>query len=176
MTITGLVTCGISHFLPVLLFFFLPVCVILLVNVILFIITARKLKNAAEETRFATKSKAKVTDRLMLYMKLIAILGFTWIFWFIALFTQTPIFTYPTIFLHGLNGAFIFVAFTVKRSVYRMILMRIKYLRGRHKNINNTISRLNPQLRAQNNYLHSKSDTNFTLWNEHFRDRFSSIV
>ena len=158
------------------IFFFGPVCVILLVNIVLFTITARKLKQTAEETRFVTKSKAKVSDRLFLYMKLIAILGFTWIFWFIALFTQTPLFTYPTIFLHGLNGAFIFFAFTVKRSVYRLIILRIKYLRGRHKHINTTIRRLNPQLKTTNNLVHSKSDTNFTLWNEHFRDRFSSLV
>lgn len=148
-----------------------------MVNVVLFVITAQKLKETAEQTRFATKSKAKVTDRLVLYMKLIAILGFTWIFWFIALFTQTPIFTYPTIFLHGLNGAFIFVAFTVKRNVYRLVVLRIKYLRGRHKRINTTIRRLHPQIRrpSANPYTCSKSE--FTVWNDPFqRSRLSSIV
>ena len=141
--------------------------------------TALKLKRCARETRFATKSKAKVTVRLVLYMKLLTMLGITWIFWFIALFTQTPVFTYPTIILHGLNGAFIFVSFTVKRNVYRLIVVRIKYLRG-HRHIHTAINRLNSRpysdgRRGSAHPMVSKSDTQFTIWMDPFRDRFSSV-
>ncbi|CAG2111050.1 unnamed protein product [Medioppia subpectinata] len=175
----GQVTCGISHFAPILIFFFIPVTIILTVNVCLFTVTALKLKRCAEETRFATRSKAKVTDRLAIYMKLLTMLGITWIFWFIALFSQTPVFTYPTIILHGLNGAFIFVSFTVKRNVYRLVVSRIKHLRG-NRRIDTTIRRLNTQIKtpniaAINRSLYSKSETQFTLFNDVFRDRYSSV-
>ncbi|XP_054157146.1 probable G-protein coupled receptor Mth-like 3 [Oppia nitens] len=177
----GRVTCGISHIAPILMFFFIPVSIILTVNVGLFIVTAMKLKRCAEETRFATRSKAKVTVRLVLYMKLLTMLGVTWIFWFIALFTQTPVFTYPTIVLHGLNGAFIFVSFTVKRNVYRLIVYRIKYLRG-HRHIGTAIKRFNNHRPAVKSVSGvgvgvggDKSETQFSLFNDPFKDRFSSV-
>jgi len=170
----GRTTCGISHFKAMLIYFMFPVSIILTLNVILFIITVRKLKLIVKETRFATKKRAK--SQLLLHIKLVLVLGLTWIFWFIAVFTEIPLFTYPSILLHGLHGAFIFVAFTVKKNVYRLIVSRIKYLRGEQQIHISVVMADNARRRAVGSIDSSRSNTVITLWSDKvFRERYASI-
>jgi hypothetical protein len=171
----GKTICGISHFAAMLIYFMFPVSTILTINVILFILTARKLKMTANETRIATKSRAKY--QLLLHIKLVLVLGLTWIFGFIAMFIKVPLISYPSIVLHGLHGAFIFVAFTVNRNVYRLIVSRIKYLRGetqiRISTVKLSDNNIRPKSRVRS--FDTRSDTLITLWSENFRDRCYSI-
>lgn len=129
----GKLICGISHHKAFFIYFMLPVSTILALNVILFIITAIKIKLTVNETRFATKSKANY-NQLVLHIKLILVLGMTFLLWFVSMFANIPFLTYPSILVHGLHGVFIFVMFIVKNSVYVMIVSRINYLKGDNRN------------------------------------------
>ncbi|KAJ4428438.1 hypothetical protein ANN_24475 [Periplaneta americana] len=59
--------------------------------------------------------------RFYLYLKLFTIMGLTWIFGFIAALGNQPILWYPFIIFNGLQGAFIFVMFDMKRKIGHML-------------------------------------------------------
>jgi hypothetical protein len=160
----GRTICGISHFTALVIFFFCPLSIISALNVTLFIITAHELKLAADETRFATKSKVK--SQFVLNTKIILVLGLTWILGLLAMFIRIPIISYPSTILHGLQGVFIFVAFSAKKSVYLMILSRIRFLRGDHLIEQNERLRVRPD---------SRSDTLISLSDEKCQDRSSTV-
>jgi len=56
-----------------------------------------------------------------LYLKLFVIMGLTWIFGFIAAFARVQFLWYPFIVFNGLQGAFIFVMFDMKRKIGYML-------------------------------------------------------
>jgi len=165
----GKTICAISHLTALLIFFMMPLSIILALNVMLFIITAHKLKLITNEIRFATKRKAK--NRLSVHIKLVLLLGLTWILGFLAMFIKVDLISYPSIILHGLHGAFIFIAFTVKRSVFLMLKLRIKYLCGRRET-SVSIVRLNEiRLRLKAKSIETSSTTS---WSD-FLDRSQTI-
>ena len=124
----GLHHCGISHLEALLIYFLLPVGIILFGNVVLFILTVRQLIATTDEIKLANRSSAK--DKLIWFIKLVIVLGLTWIFCLTANFVDIPYVKYPFIVLEGLHGALIFITFTLKRNVYNLIILRIRYLRG----------------------------------------------
>ncbi len=78
----GYVVCGISQFESLLVFFLIPVFLILFINSILFIKTSCKLKETTNQTMAANNSSLK--RRLGWYIKLSLLLGVSWIFSFIG--------------------------------------------------------------------------------------------
>ncbi|XP_047473640.1 uncharacterized protein LOC125028247 isoform X3 [Penaeus chinensis] len=70
-------------------------------------------RKTAQQTRRARKERG----RLILYMKLGVIQGLTWLTGFIAAFADIPACWYPFTVLNGLQGAFIFIGFDMKRKV-----------------------------------------------------------
>ncbi|XP_063612172.1 uncharacterized protein LOC134785698 isoform X2 [Penaeus indicus] len=70
-------------------------------------------RKTAQQTRRARKERG----RLVLYMKLGVIQGLTWLTGFIAAFADIPACWYPFTVLNGLQGAFIFIGFDMKRKV-----------------------------------------------------------
>ncbi|KAJ9577975.1 hypothetical protein L9F63_025167, partial [Diploptera punctata] len=133
------------------LFMALPLFLLLVVNLCLFIITVRKIwlarrqgatyirdKTKAEllqtsirnnnsksydrsQTTSANMSTRRDQVRFYLYLKLFTIMGLTWISGFIATFTRVSFLWYPFIILNGLQGAFIFIMFDVKRNIAFML-------------------------------------------------------
>lgn len=70
-------------------------------------------RKTAQQARRARKDRG----RLILYMKLGVIQGLTWLTGFIAAFADIPACWYPFTVLNGLQGAFIFIGFDMKRKV-----------------------------------------------------------
>lgn len=68
--------------------------------------------------RFTKGFLRKHRGRLILYCKLALIMGMTWIFAFISIHTKSIVFEYLFIIFNGLQGAFIFVAFDLKKKVW----------------------------------------------------------
>ncbi|KAL1476530.1 hypothetical protein MTO96_036430 [Rhipicephalus appendiculatus] len=86
--------------------------------------------SALNDTKVARRSASTGAangqqGRLALYVKLAVVLGLTWVFGFAAALTGVQALWYPFIVLCSLQGAFIFLAFTFKRSVLRMVLDRL---------------------------------------------------
>ncbi|KAK7791239.1 hypothetical protein R5R35_012467 [Gryllus longicercus] len=63
--------------------------------------------------------------RFWLYLKLFIIMGVTWLMGTLAVLARWPALWYPFVVLNGLQGAFIFVMFDVKRSVLSMLWERV---------------------------------------------------
>ncbi|XP_037781943.1 uncharacterized protein LOC119578431 [Penaeus monodon] len=133
--------CWINNRHGLALFFLLPVGAIVQENLVLFLISAygicRQMKAAryanvrSQSTKEGTEKKTEVgfsgqvaqtrhakkeRVRLLLYVKLGVIQGLTWLTGFIAAFADIPACWYPFTVLNGLQGAFIFIFFDMKRK------------------------------------------------------------
>ncbi|XP_067142815.1 uncharacterized protein [Centruroides vittatus] len=115
--------CWISEKRSLLVFFAFPLFVLLTVNIIFFFLTARSLLKTTRETKMVNKVSDKV--RFILYIKIALMLGLTWIFGFIATLTNVSLLWYPFIIFNSLQGAFIFVSFTVKKKIFDSLKERI---------------------------------------------------
>ncbi|XP_077557578.1 putative G-protein coupled receptor Mth-like 3 [Haemaphysalis longicornis] len=120
--------CWINRPFSLLAFFGAPVLLLLLANVVLFCLTAASIHQATKQGKLARRA-ANTTNqeksRLVLYAKLAALLGLTWAFGFAAALSGLRFLWYPFIVLGGLQGASIFLAFTCKRRIFRMMYERV---------------------------------------------------
>ena len=134
--------CWINNKKGLSLFFALPVGSLLLENMFLFGMSVYGIYSQARASKFAVSESSKnlttrkgfiVTKpstksnaaslhqnkvRLVLYMKLAAIMGLGWIFGFVAGLADIYELWYIYIVLNGLQGAFIFLAFDLKKKVF----------------------------------------------------------
>jgi hypothetical protein len=120
--------CFISQRQALLVFFAIPVAIIICVNIFLFSMTAKALITTAEQTKILNKKSDKV--RYYIYIKLAFVMGLTWIFGFIASLTNISILWYPFIILNGLQGAIIFFAFTCKPKVWNLLMEKFGFKSG----------------------------------------------
>ncbi|MPC11587.1 putative G-protein coupled receptor Mth-like 10 [Portunus trituberculatus] len=82
-------------------------------------------------SRFTNGFLRKHRGRLILYCKLALIMGMTWIFAFISIHTKNIVFEYLFIIFNGLQGAFIFVAFDLKKKVWEDLLTKTRCCKRR---------------------------------------------
>ncbi|CAM1291593.1 Uncharacterised protein g185 [Pycnogonum litorale] len=116
----GKILCWFTQKKALILFFALPVGIIEIANVVLFIITAYNIRKSAKLASRATKRSDGI--RYFLYVKLAIIMGLTWSLAFIGALVESEGVWYAYIVFNGLQGAFIFVAFTCKRKVYDLVI------------------------------------------------------
>lgn len=124
--------CWISQKRGLFVFFALPLFVLLFINLILFFLTARSLLITTRETKMVNKFSDKV--RFFLYIKIALLLGLTWIFGFVATLTNVSFLWYPFIIFNSLQGAFIFLSFTMKKKVFDYL--RERFFGKKHKKKN----------------------------------------
>ncbi|XP_077546469.1 uncharacterized protein LOC144159077 [Haemaphysalis longicornis] len=125
--------CWINRPLSLIAFFGTPVLLLLLTNLVLFCLTARSILQATRQAKLARRAVNRPNHkkgRLVLYAKLAAVFGLTWVFGFAASLSGLRFLWYPFIALCGLQGAFIFLAFTCKRRIFRMASLRIPHCTG----------------------------------------------
>lgn len=130
--------CWINRPLSLVAFFGAPVLLLLLANTVFFLLTARSIHQTTKQTKVArnsvcnggVSSSSNERSRLALYVKLAVVFGLTWVFGFAAALTGLRALWYPFIILCGLQGAFIFLAFTFKKNVFLMVKARICGTRG----------------------------------------------
>lgn len=120
--------CWINRPLSLIAFFGTPVLLLLLTNLVLFCLTARSILQATRQAKLARRAVNRPNHkkgRLVLYAKLAAVFGLTWVFGFAASLSGLRFLWYPFIALCGLQGAFIFLAFTCKRRIFRMMYEKV---------------------------------------------------
>ncbi|XP_064480005.1 uncharacterized protein LOC135393524 [Ornithodoros turicata] len=103
-------------------YFIAPIFLLLLVNAVLLGLTVASIHMTDKQVKLARKEQQQ---RSYLYAKLAVVFGLTWVFGFAAAFTNMQWMWYPFIIFCGLQGAFIFVSFTCKRSVSRLLRQAI---------------------------------------------------
>nr|XP_054763046.1 uncharacterized protein LOC129269556 [Lytechinus pictus] len=100
--------------------FFGPICLCLLTNCLLFIGTMRNLHSTNKSTAIARKNSGsaiqkQLTLELRIFVKISALLGFAWLFGFLAMVVNILVTWYLFIIVSGLQGFFIFISFGANR-------------------------------------------------------------
>ncbi|XP_072048307.1 adhesion G-protein coupled receptor D1-like [Amphiura filiformis] len=112
--------CWISDGTANLLTFGVPAAIFLLVNAILFghtVVGIRSTKRATARLHQDTSTLKRTTQELLIYIKIASLMGFTWIFGYVAAFTGIEALWYIFIILNSLQGVFIFISFMCNRRV-----------------------------------------------------------
>lgn len=107
--------CWFSHGPALLLFFGLPLFLILVCNVSFFLSSAYMIYSTHSMTRYSASPNTKRDFRL--YARLALIMGLTWIMGLVAGFANNEALWVLFILLNTSLGLFIFIAFTCRKSV-----------------------------------------------------------
>nr|XP_054765971.1 uncharacterized protein LOC129272910 [Lytechinus pictus] len=111
-------SCWIGNGFMNLYVFGVPMALSLIFNGILFALVVAGLRKRTNQT---TKRKSsKLTTEGVVYLKMSTLLGFTWIFGFIAAFANVTALLYIFIILNSLQGVYIFIAFICNKRVFKM--------------------------------------------------------
>ena len=108
--------------------FVLPVGVLLLCNVILFALTVFRIQRMRFTTRMVCHRKM-----FWVYLKLSALMGFCWLFGFIYLLVEAPVFSYLFVIFASLQGVYIAFAFLVKKKIWVMYKKLLQFKQNRYK-------------------------------------------
>lgn len=109
----GLPLCWISNRFALLIFFVIPLGLIIIINSAFYVITIVSIVSTSKSTKLARENINKKNHfRFALYVKLALIMGLSWIFGFISAYSNSDVLWNLFIILNGLQGAFILVAFT----------------------------------------------------------------
>ncbi|KAK3700068.1 hypothetical protein QZH41_004362 [Actinostola sp. cb2023] len=107
--------CWINNSWANLYFFAIPVAVSLVWNLVFFSLVVRSIKKVREQSQMVTSQHQARRDSTV-YARIAALMGFTWVFGFVAPFTSLYL-MYPFVILNTLQGLFIAVAFCFTRRV-----------------------------------------------------------
>ncbi|KAF2885030.1 hypothetical protein ILUMI_21146 [Ignelater luminosus] len=135
--------CWFYEGVPKLVFFYGPIAILLAANLILFIITAYKIKRVQMETAVLKREDSRRHNyendkqRFNLYLKLMLAMGINWsmeiISWVVNLtIVRVPIEAwYFTDFLNAAYGVFIFFIFVFKKNIWRLLKKRYYMMMGK---------------------------------------------
>lgn len=113
----GPTRCWIMDSSALIFSFALPIGLIILSNAVLFILTAVVLYKTLQQI---PSSKRKTWKELLgIYLKLTTIMGFTWLFGFIAAFTEITELWYLFIVFNSLQGMFVFFAYVCNKRSFK---------------------------------------------------------
>ncbi|XP_024081865.1 uncharacterized protein LOC106668390 [Cimex lectularius] len=118
--------CWFASRFGLVIFFYIPIWSLLLVNTVLFIHTLSCFQKQSYRAELGTASGRKEYTRFSLYLKLWTIMGLSWGFGMVASLANIPDFWYPFIILNGLQGAFIFIMFDLKQNIMEMVIDKFK--------------------------------------------------
>ena len=109
----SLITCKHKKYL-----FVLPVGILLSFNIILFALTVFRIQRIRSSTRLVRPDQRR-RRMFWVYLKLSALMGFSWLFGFIDLFAESnEVFSYLFVIFASLQGVYIALAFVVKKEVW----------------------------------------------------------
>lgn len=115
----GDVVCWISNSNALLYFFLVPLLITVFTNIVLFIFTARAIYLSDKTTSRILQRKQ--TCKLLIYLKLSSVMGFTWVFACVATFADLPPFWYLFVIFNALQGVFIFLSFVCSKKVLKLL-------------------------------------------------------
>ncbi|XP_046370613.2 adhesion G protein-coupled receptor E3-like [Haliotis rufescens] len=117
--------CWIANPKASLYVFGLPMALTLAINVTCFILTLISIERTASEISSHSKSCKNEKTRLGIYVRLSFIMGFSWIFCFVAAFAHVNVLWYFQIVLNGLQGFYIFVCFVCKSRILQLLMDKL---------------------------------------------------
>ncbi|XP_049853010.1 uncharacterized protein LOC126334620 [Schistocerca gregaria] len=117
----GVYTCWFGHRHALLVFFALPLAVVMVCNVAFFVSSARIIFATTSTTRFTSSGGGARRD-FRLYVRLAIVMGLTWSVGLLAGYLDQEGLWYAFVALNTLQGLFIFLAFTCTEKVARAIV------------------------------------------------------
>ena len=118
--------CWISQKTALLIFFVGPVSFIIVVNFIIFALTAYliiRTQNGAKKFKDSKRHQDRI--KFFLFIKLALVMGLTWLTGTVAAFSSVRFMWYFFILLNGSQGAFIFISYTCTKNVYNELKLII---------------------------------------------------
>ena len=117
-------TCWFKKHLSVLVAFYIPVFAMLFLNCGLLLKTMLLLRHCTNERRnLAKETGAPTKTQICVYLRMSTIMGATWIFGvFIIIFPDVVVFEYLFVFINGLQGLYVALAFLLTDNVKKNIL------------------------------------------------------
>ena len=115
----GVRFCWISNGKGLLLFFLVPIAILLISNIAFFVKSARSIHTSSKKTSRVLRRKD--TCKLFIYIKLSIVMGLTWCFGFAATVTNIDVMWYLFISFNTLQGFFIAVFFVCTKKVFRIV-------------------------------------------------------
>ena len=109
--------CWISTGIAAFYAFGIPIAVVVLINAVCFIITLVVFVHTRKQTETATSSSSNAQTVLIAF-KLSTVMGFTWLFGFLANIGSLWFLTYLFIVFNTLQGVFLFTSFICTKRVY----------------------------------------------------------
>lgn len=113
------------------IYVYIPISIILVVNIILYSITAYTINRVQRETAIIRRGESQRhsrmdadKDKFFLYLRLFIVMGVTWIMESVSFLFKTPYIFYVTDILNCLQGFLIFVFFVWKKKVRKLIVRR----------------------------------------------------
>ncbi|KAK4872552.1 hypothetical protein RN001_014581 [Aquatica leii] len=129
--------CWLRDGIPTLLYFYLPMALLIIINILLFCTTACKIKQVKQDTAVLRKDESKKhsyendKQRFNLYLKLLLAMGVNWsmeiISWIVdwQIGHVPPAVWYITDFCNALYGVFVFFIFVFKRNIWKLLKKRL---------------------------------------------------
>ena len=121
-------TCWINNSNGLLVFFLVPLALIMMTNMFFFAMSFRNIC-MTYRTKLGDIPKRK-PDQIYIYIKLSIIMGLTWVFGFLGNVVRNEIFWTFFVICNGLQGLFIFLGFAMK-PLFNMLRNRKKNVRKR---------------------------------------------
>ena len=112
--------CWLTNGSGLLLFFALPMGILLLLNLLLYCFVIKSLAKTSKSTALVRPNNDGNKRLFLIYVKLTTIMGFTWIFGFAATFADLPVLWYIFVVLNTLQGLFICLAFVCTKNVFKL--------------------------------------------------------
>ncbi|XP_041453546.1 adhesion G protein-coupled receptor E2-like [Lytechinus variegatus] len=132
-------SCWIGDGLAILFVFGVPVLFLLCLNLLFFVKTVHgiaKSKKIGMTLHEGKKACSYTEELLKIAIKVSSIMGFTWLFGFVAAFSKQEALWYIFIILNSCQGLYIFLAFTATRKVCHMWRdLLLKKLYGRRPDV-----------------------------------------
>jgi len=120
----GKPVCWFSQRKSLVVFFAVPLCIIMLLNGIFFLDVAFLISRATLKTSHTQAATLK--KRFFMFMRLALIMGLTWIVGFVAAYFEYEFLWYLFIVLNTLQGLFIFIVFSCSSKVRGLCLKQIR--------------------------------------------------
>ena len=113
--------CWLTNRYGLLLFFALPMGMLLVLNLFSYCLVIKSLYKTVKSTASLRENNNGKKRLFLIYVKITTIMGFTWIFGFAATFTHDQVLSYIFVVLNTLQGLFICLAFLCnKKNVFKL--------------------------------------------------------
>ena len=115
--------CWLSH-KGLLVFFLLPTAILFLVNIVSFLVSTVLLCMYHQES--VSKEYKTTKSRLLLHVKILVLMGLTWVFGFLAASVNQDWMWYVFIILNGCQGVFLLFVYVMSKGVKKSLLERTR--------------------------------------------------